>query len=110
MSSITPFIFDGAVLTGSATAQGSDVPALTKRIIKAAALVNTTGAPIAATVYLVPDGVAAGAANMLISARAIPAGESYPCYELLNQGLNAGGEVHAMGDGLSFKYTAVDIT
>jgi len=106
--SVTPYIFDGGALTGAAATQGTTVPALTKRVIKAATLTNTTGAPIAATVYLVPSGGTAGATNTYISARPIAAGESYPCGELINQGLNQGGTVQALGNGLTFKYTAVE--
>lgn len=106
---ITPYIFDGAVLTAAATTQGTIVPNLTKRVIKSASLINTTAAPVAATVYLVPSGLAAGAANTLISARSIAAGETYPCDELRGQGINTAGFVQAMGLGLTFKYTALDI-
>jgi hypothetical protein len=106
--SVTPYIFDGGLLTAAAVTQGSVVPALTRRVIKAATITNTTGGPLAATVYLVPNGGAAGAANTFISARSIAAGESYPCPELINQGLNTGGFVQALGNGLTFKFTAVD--
>jgi len=107
--SVTPYVFDGGLLTGAAAAQGTTVAALTRRIIRAASLINTTGAPIAATVYLVPNAGVAGAANTLISARSIAAGESYPCPELIGQGLNTGGQVQALGNGLTFKYSATDI-
>lgn len=110
--SVTPYIFDGGALTGAAVTQGTAVPTLTRRIIKSATITNTTGAPIAVTVYLVPSGGTAGATNTYISALSIPAsgtaGSSYPCPELINQGLNAGGFVQALGNGLTFKYTAVD--
>lgn len=105
---VTPYIFDGAQLTGAAVTQGTVVPALTKRIIKAATLTNTTGAPVAATVYMVPEGHAAGADNTVVPTRAIAPGESYPCPEMINQGLNAGGFIQAAGNGLTFKYTATD--
>jgi hypothetical protein len=78
-------------------------------VITAAALVNTTAAAIAATVYLAPSGVAPGPANALISARSIAPGETYFCPELVGQGINAGGSVQALGAGLSFKYSAKDI-
>jgi hypothetical protein len=38
----------------------------------------------------------------------IAPGETYPCPELVNQGLNPGGSVQALGAGLTFKYTATD--
>jgi hypothetical protein len=102
---VTPYIYDGGTLTAAATQQGTTVPALTKRIIKSASLVNTTGAPIAATVSLV---TAAAAVITHISARPIAAGESYPCPELIGKGLNTGGFVQALGNGLTFMYTATD--
>lgn len=106
---IKPYSFDGGVLTAAAVTQGTVVAALTTRIIKAATITNTTAAPVAATVYLVPTGGAAGAGNTIISARSIAAGETYPCPELNGQGVNAGGFIQALGLGLTFKYTALDI-
>lgn len=106
--SVTPYIYDGGLLTATAANQGSQPAALTKRVIKAATVTNTTAAPVAVTVHLVPPGGTAGPANTMISARAIDAGASYPCPELINQGIPAGGSVQALGLGLTFKYTAVD--
>lgn len=107
--SIQNYIHDGSTLAAAATVQGVAVPALTKRIICAATICNGTGAPIAASVYLVPPGGNPDATNIMISARAIAAGESYPCPELVRQGLNQGGSVQALGAGLTFKYAANDI-
>lgn len=106
--SVTPYIFDGGALTAAAVTQGTVVPPLTTRVIKAASAINTTAAPIALSVYLVPSGGAAAVTNMLISARSIAPGESYQCPELVNQGMNPNGFVQALGNGLTFKYTAVD--
>ena len=105
----TAYIFDGAQLTGSAATYGTTVPVLTKGIIKSAHLTNTTGAPVACTVYLVPSGGTAGAANTLVSARSIAAGETYNCPELIGEGLNAAGFVQALGLNVTFKYTATEI-
>lgn len=102
---VTPYIYDGGTLTAALTQQGATVPALTKRVIKSASLVNTTGAPIAATVNLVN---AAATAITHISARSIAAGESYPCPELIGKGMNPGGFPQALGNGLTFMYTATD--
>lgn len=107
--SVQVYTFDGGVLTAAAVTQGVAAAALTRRVIRAATLINTTAAPVAATVYLVPSGGAAAASNTMVSARSIAAGESYQCPELINQALNAGGFVQALGLGLTFKYTAVDI-
>lgn len=106
---IALYIFDGGALTAAAVAQGLPVPLLTKRVIRSASLVNKTAAPIAATVYLVKSGGAAGdAGSTRIPARTIAAGETYLCPELVNRGLNAGGFVSALGAGLEFEYTATD--
>lgn len=104
------YVHEGSVLTAAAAVQGAAVGTLTKRVIAAAALVNTTGAAVAASVYLVPGGGAPAAANCLISARTIAPGETYFCPELINQGLNAGGTVQALGAGLTFRYAGRDIT
>lgn len=106
---IKNYVYEGGVLAAAAAIQGAAVDALTKRVVTAAALVNTTAGAVAATVYLVPNGAAAGAANCLISARTLAPGETYFCPELINQGLNAGGTVQALGAGLTFKYSAKDI-
>jgi hypothetical protein len=105
---ITPYIPDPQVLAVAAEVQGAAVPILTKRVIKAATITNPTAAPVSASVHLVPAGGAPGPGNILISARPIAAGESYPCPELITQGLGPGGTVQALGAGLTFKYTATD--
>lgn len=105
---VTPYIHDGSVLTAAPDQQGVIAPALTKRIIKSAVLTNSTAAPVAASVYMVPAGASAGVANIVISAHSIAPGESYPCPELISQGLNAGGFIAASGLGLTFKFTATD--
>jgi hypothetical protein len=107
--SIQNYIHDGSTLAGAAAVQGIAVPALTKRVIRAATLCNSSAAAVAASVYLVPSGGNPDATNIMISARTIAPGESYPCPELVNQGLNAGGSVQALGAGLTFKYSATDI-
>lgn len=103
------YVHDGGVLTNAATVQGVAVPALTKRVITAAALTNTTNAAVAASVYLVISGDGPNSSNTLISGRVVAPGETYLCPELINQGLNAGGTVRAFGEGLSFKYSAKDV-
>ena len=105
---VTPYTPPAQVLTATNDTQGAAVPASTKRVIKAATVTNTTAAPVLFSAFLVPSGGMAGAGNTLISARAIAVGESYPCPELINQGLDAGGTVAAAGAGLTFKYTATD--
>lgn len=106
--SIQNYIHDGSTLAAAAAVQGVAVPPLTKRVIRAASICNSTAAAVSVSAYLVPAGGAPDATNIMISARAIAPGETYPCPELVNQGLNAGGSVQALGLGLTFKYTATD--
>jgi hypothetical protein len=106
---IQNYIHDGSTLGAAAAIQGTAVPGLTKRLIRAATLCNSTAGAVAASVHLVPAGGAADATNIMISARTLSPGESYPCPEIVNQGLNAGGAVYALGTGVTFKYSATDI-
>jgi hypothetical protein len=106
ISNYTP---DGVVLAAIAAPVGAAVGASTKRVVTAAALVNTTAAAVSASVYVVPAGGAPGAATALINARVIAPNETYFCPELINQGISEGGTVQALGAGLTFKYSAKDI-
>lgn len=105
---IQNYIHDGSTLDAAAAVQGVAVPVSTKRVIRAATLCNSTAAPVTVSVYLVPSPGAPDATNIQISNRVLAAGESYPCPELVNQGLNAGGSVQALGAGVTFKYSATD--
>jgi hypothetical protein len=105
---VRPYTTDPATLSAAAAVVGAAAPDLTTRVIKSATITNPTGAAIAGSVYMVPSGAVAGAGNVMISARPIAAGESYPCPELISQGLNAGGTLQALGAGLVIKYTATD--
>lgn len=107
---IQNYIHDGSTLGAAVAVQGTAAPALTKRVIRAAILCNTTGAPIAGTVYLVPSGGAPDATNSMITGRPIAAGETYTCPELVGQGLNPGGTLQASGAGLTLKYSATDFS
>ena len=106
MPQITPYIYEGGTLTAALTDQGTAVANATKRIIQAATLVNTTGAPVVCTVIFIDS---ASASRAKISARPVAAGESYNCPELVGKGILALGKVQASGLGVSFDYTAVDI-
>lgn len=106
MPAITPYIYVGGTLTGALTAQGTAVAANTKRIIQSASLVNPTGAPVACSVTIL-DGSAVS--HPKISAKNIPAGDTYNCPELIGKGVEALGVVQALGAGVLFDYTAVDI-
>ena len=63
---------------------------LKKAIIKSLSFCNTDTTPQSVTIYLVPSGGSAGAANTLVSARSLLAGESWCCQEAENKVLAAG--------------------
>lgn len=108
--SVKPYVFEGAVLTGSAAQQGTAVPTLTTRTYKAWVATNNTASPIALRVHLVPSGGTAVAGNVFVPDVTVPAFQSYTCPEIVNEALAAGGTVWALGNGLNFRYTAVDVT
>ena len=67
-----------------------------KTIIDKFSVTNTTGAPVNFSVNLVLLAGAAAAANLIISAKAIAAGECYTCPELVGQTLEAGGFISTL--------------
>jgi hypothetical protein len=101
-------LVSGSALTGGAATYYTAQP-LTRARITAATLTNTTGAPIQATVYLVPSGGVAGAANTVISTKTIAPGETYHCPELVNQVIEPSGTIQALGNGLTFVVSGVEI-
>lgn len=105
----TAYIADGTLLTGSAATIGAAVAANTKRVIRAASLYNGTAAPVVCQVHLIASGGTASDTNRVIN-RTIDVEETYNCPEMINQGLNSGGFVQALGLDCSFRYTATDIT
>lgn len=106
MTTVTVYIHDGATLTATLDPQGTTVAANTKRVIKSAALVNVTGAPVVCSVAIVD---AAAAIHTKISAKPIAAGETYNCPELIGKGMSALSVVKASGLGVLFDYTAAEI-
>lgn len=102
------YILDGALLTGAAATYGTAVPALTKRIIKAMTLYNGTAAPVQCEVHLIASGGTASDTNRVIL-RTLAAEETYSCPEVVNEGLNAGGFIQALGLNCSIRYTATEI-
>jgi len=65
-------------------------PAATRTIIDKFTATNTTGAGATLTVFLVTAAGAAVAANTIISAQALAAGQCYTCPELVGHVLNPG--------------------
>lgn len=98
----------GATLTGSAVAYYT-APAQTYGVVKNAVVTNTTGAPVALTLYRVPSGGTADAAHTLISARSIAAGATDLCPELVNKVIEPGASIQALGNGLSISIDGVEV-
>ena len=98
-------IIAGTQLTASAASYYT-VPANTITTISAMTLCNSTGTARTATVHLVPSGGSASAANMILSARTIAAGESYNVSAAIGQSIPAGSIIQALADSA----TAVTIT
>lgn len=100
-------LVQGSQLTGSALPYYT-APALTRARVTAATLTNTTGSPVACTVHLVPASGSATAANTIVSARTVAAGETYHCPELVNQVIEPGGAIHALGLNVSLVVSGVE--
>ena len=98
----------GAVMTGSAAVYYT-AGATTKAVIKSATITNTTAGAVPATVHIVPVAGTAGAATAAISLRSVAANETYNCPELVNQVIEAGGMVQALGSGLTLMMSGVEI-
>lgn len=99
-------LVDGSQLTNVAAIYYT-APANTITTIGACTLTNTTGGAVTATLHLVPSGGAPGAANCILSARAIAVGESYNVGQAIGQSLPAGGTLQALaGAGASIALVA----
>lgn len=90
----------GSQLTTTAATYYTSKPNV-KTIIKSMQLVNTGTNAARATVYLVPAGGAAGAANMVIASINIAPNATYNCPEAINQVLEAGDMIQALSDTAS---------
>lgn len=88
-------LVDGAQLTAAAATYYT-APPFTLATISACTLTNTTAGAVTATLHLVPSGGTAGAANCILSARTIAAGESYNVGSAIGQTLPAGATLQAL--------------
>lgn len=95
--SVTPKTITSAQLTGTAATYYT-APANTRAIIRKLTFTNLDTSARTITVYLVPSGGIAGAANTLISAQSIGAGECYECFPAQGQVLQAAGSIQALAD------------
>ena len=106
MPRIDTYIYEGGVLTASLTDQGVAVGANTKRIIQSATLVNKTAGAVQCSVSFIDSG---GVERPKISLRPLGINETYLCPELIGKGINQLGKVQALGLGVHFDYTAIEI-
>jgi len=88
-------LVDGSQLTAVAATYYT-TPANTLTTISACTLTNTTAGAVTATMHLVPNGGSATASNMVLSARAIAAGEAFNVGSAIGQTLPAGGTLQAL--------------
>lgn len=109
MTTTAKRLVSGSQLTAAAATYYT-APALTRSIIKAAQLTNTTAGVVAVTMYLVPAAGSAGATNTVISARSIAAGETYNCPELVNAVLEPAGTIQGLGLNVTLTVSGVEIT
>jgi hypothetical protein len=93
-------LVQGSQLTTTAATYYASKPNV-KTIIKSMQLVNTGANAAKATVYLVPAGGTAGAANTIIAAVNIAVGATYNCPEAINEVLEAGDTIQALSDTTS---------
>lgn len=102
-------IIEGSQLTGSAATYYT-APAATRARIRKLTFCNTTVGAVAVTVYLIPSGGSAGAANTLWSAKSLAPGETKECYEAQGHVLETGDFIQALGLNVTIQGTADLIT
>lgn len=84
-----------------------------KTVIDKFTVTNTTAGAVVFSVNLVPNAGAASAANCVLSAKSIAAGETYNCPELVGQSLEAGGFISTLAGAatsLTISATGREIT
>ena len=87
------FLYSGQI-PNAATALVT-APASGVYVIRRASFANTSGAPVALTVWLTPSG-APGAASVVLPGIVLPAGTTYTCPELSNQVLSGGAVLYGL--------------
>lgn len=90
----------GSILTGSAATYYT-CPSSKYAILKSLTVANSTASAVSVSLYLVPDGATASAAYLIRPPRLVDVNESYTCPEAVNQVLEGGGTIQAVGSGLT---------
>ena len=104
MTTTAKRLVPGSVMTAASVAYYT-APLSTRAVIKSASIVNTTAGTISATVSI----AGAAAANTLISARPVAAGETYTCPEMINHALGAGDTLQGLGNRLTLMVSRAEI-
>ena len=95
------------VLTASLVDQYT-APANTRTVIKSASFCNTTGGAVLLTVKLVPR--SGGTARTVIDEESLADTDTYLAPECINQVLEAGGKIQALGLNIEVYISGVEIT
>lgn len=90
----------GSTLTSSAAVYYT-CPSSKYAILKSVTISNATASAVSCSLYLVPSGASAGSAYLIRPPRLIDVNESYTCPEAVNQVLEDGGTIQAIGPGLT---------
>lgn len=96
--SVTPKRLMAPAQLPAAAASQYTAPANTRTILKKCSFCNTTGTARVVTLYIVPSGGAANAADTLWSAVSVPAGATVEGYDIEGHVLLAGDAVWAFAD------------
>lgn len=97
---ITWKVLGQAVLTGAAAAVYGPTNTSTRASVSAAQLWNPTGAPVVVSVHLLTSGSTANDTN-LVDRVTVPATSSKTVFGLINQKVNTGGSIMALGNGVT---------
>lgn len=93
------------IVSGSQLTVTADIyyttPTNTLTTISACTLTNTSAGAVTASLYLVPNGGAAGVSNCVLSTRTLAAGESYNVGSAIGQTLPAGGTLQALAGSVA---------
>lgn len=104
-------LIEGTQLTTSVATYYS-APENTSAIIKKLTITNTSGSAVTVTLYLVPSGGTASAANEITSAIPVSAGKAYEAYEMEGHALAPDDSIQALAGAatsLNIRCSGVEI-
>ena len=102
-------LINGEIMTSTAAVYYT-VASQTKCVIKKLVFCNTTLGSVNVTIYLVPNAGTVGDDNTLIDGKQLIAGQTWSCPDAENMVLEAGGSIHALGDGVTVMGSGIEIT